>query len=516
MTHPCRHARKTPDKAAYIMGGSGHVVTYGELEARSNQCAHLLRSLGLKRGDSIALFMENVPAWFEVVWAAQRSGLFFTAISSRLTAPEVEYIVSDCGAKAVFVSQGLRKEVEALTPLLQGVAQCFVVDGEIPGCAGYAAARGGQPETPLADQSAGADMLYSSGTTGRPKGIKRLLPETAFDEMDTLSELLAGAYNINEETIYLSPAPLYHSAPLRFTMGVMQLGGTVVVMERFDPEEALRQIERYRVTASQWVPTMFIRMLKMPEEARGRHDLSSHQMAIHAAAPCPVEAKERMIGWWGPILHEYYAGTEGNGFCAISSEEWLAHKGSVGRALRGIVHICGEDGAELPVGAEGVIYFESENQFEYHNAPEKTKESRHSAHSDWSTLGDVGRLDEEGYLYLTDRKAFMIISGGVNIYPQEIEDVLIVHPAVGDVAVIGVPNEEFGEEVKAVVEPLDWSRSGEALGEELIAWCRERLSGVKCPRSVDFERKLPRHPTGKLYKRLLRDRYWTGRASRIV
>ncbi len=287
-------------------------------------------------------------------------------------------------------------------------------------------------------------------------------------------------------------------------------------MEHFDAEQALADIARYGITAGQFVPTMFVRMLKLPDAVRLAYDVSSLKSAIHAAAPCPVDVKRRMIAWWGPVIHEYYAGTEGNGFCYVGSADWLAHPGTVGKSLLGAVHVCDDEGNELATGEEGTIYFASQNQFHYHNDPKKTAESRHPLHPDWSTLGDVGRLDDEGFLYLTDRKAFMIISGGVNIYPQEAENLLVAHPKVVDVAVIGVPNEEFGEEVKAVVQPASWDEAGPALAEELIAYCRERLSPVKCPRSIDFERELPRHPTGKLYKRLIRDRYWGKRESRIV
>jgi acyl-CoA synthetase (AMP-forming)/AMP-acid ligase II len=295
-----------------------------------------------------------------------------------------------------------------------------------------------------------------------------------------------------------------------------RIGATVVVMEHFDAEAALAAIEKHKANISQWVPTMFVRMLKLPAEVRARYDVSSMRSAIHAAAPCPVEVKRQMIEWWGEVLHEYYAGTEGNGFCYISSRDWLAHPGSVGRSLLGPVHICDDEGNEVPNGEEGTIYFENENQFEYHNDPEKTASARHPMHPNWSTLGDVGRLDEDGFLYLTDRKAFMIISGGVNIYPQEAENLLITHPQVADVAVIGVPNEEFGEEVRAVVQPVRWEDAGPELAETLIAFCRQNLASIKCPRVVDFERELPRHPTGKLYKRLIRDRYWGKRNSRIV
>jgi acyl-coenzyme A synthetase/AMP-(fatty) acid ligase len=359
-------------------------------------------------------------------------------------------------------------------------------------------------------------MLYSSGTTGRPKGVRQPLSGLPIDAPSPLLGLVTMLYGIDRNSVYLTPAPLYHAAPLHYSMTAQRLGATVVVMEHFDAEAALHAIEKYKVTASQWVPTMFVRMLKMPDEQRLKYDVSSLKSAIHAAAPCPIEVKRKMIGWWGPVLHEYYAGTEGNGMCYVSSEEWLKRPGTVGKSLLSPLHICDDEGNELAVGEEGTIYFATAAQFTYHNDPKKTAESRHPKHPEWSTLGDVGRLDEEGYLYLTDRKAFMIISGGVNIYPQEAENILINHPRVADVAVIGVPNEDFGEEVKAVVQPLDWADATPEFADELIAWCRERISPIKSPRTIDFDPELPRHPTGKLYKRLIRDRYWANRESKIV
>jgi acyl-CoA synthetase (AMP-forming)/AMP-acid ligase II len=320
--------------------------------------------------------------------------------------------------------------------------------------------------------------------------------------------MMTTVWRMDEHAVYLSPAPMYHSAPLFYCMSTMRLGGTAIVMEQFDPKEAIACIEKYRVTHSQWVPTMFVRMLKLPAEVRAKYDVSSMKSAVHAAAPCPIDVKRKMIEWWGPVIHEYYAGTEGNGFCYVGSADWLSHPGTVGKSLLGPIHICADEGREVPVGEEGTIYFEGETLFSYHNDPKKTAESRHPAHPNWSTLGDVGKLDSEGFLYLTDRKAFMIISGGVNIYPQEAENLLVTHPKVHDVAVFGVPNDDFGEEVKAVVQPIDMAEAGPALAEELIAYCRQHLSPIKCPRSIDFEAELPRHPTGKLYKRLLKDEYW--------
>ena len=513
--HPTAIARNAPDKLAVIMAESGEKLTFGELDARSNQGAQLFRSLGMTVGEGIAIFMENNLRYLELCWAAQRAGLYFTCVSSRLTAGEIEYIVKDCGAKALIAGSTLARTALEVAPLIPGV-RLFMVGEAVAPYQGYEAAIAEMPSTPVADETAGAAMLYSSGTTGRPKGVRQPLSGQPIDAPNPLLGLVTMLYGIDASSIYLTPAPLYHAAPLHYSMTAQRLGATVVVMEHFDAEAALRTIERYNVTASQWVPTMFVRMLKMPEETRLKYDVSSLKCAIHAAAPCPIEVKRKMIEWWGPVLHEYYAGTEGNGMCYVSSEEWLKRPGTVGKSLLSPVHICDEQGNELSVGEEGIIYFASAAQFSYHNDAKKTAESRHPQHPEWSTLGDIGKLDADGYLYLTDRKAFMIISGGVNIYPQEAENILINHPKVADVAVIGVPNEDFGEEVKAVVQPLDWADAGPQLADELIGWCRERLSPIKCPRSIDFDPELPRHPTGKLYKRLIRDRYWGNRESRIV
>jgi acyl-CoA synthetase (AMP-forming)/AMP-acid ligase II len=512
--HPKIHAKTNPAKPAYIMASTGEVVTYGELDARSNRWAQFFRGAGLGIGSGIAIFMENNAQYLEIVWGAQRSGLYFTAISSRLTASEVAYIVSDCNAGVFITSNGLSAVALELVDLMPGVSQRLVVGGAIEGYQSFEDALAPYSSDPISDESQGTDMLYSSGTTGRPKGVKRALTGDPPEAPGSLSVLAKMLYDFSDQTVYLSPAPLYHAAPLRYCMTVHGFGGTVIVMEHFDAEQALKLIAQYKVTHSQWVPTMFVRLLKLPEDVRGRYDLSSHKVAIHAAAPCPVSVKEQMIAWWGPIIFEYYAGTEGNGFCAINSTEWLSHKGSVGRAMLGTIRIVGEHGDVLPANEPGTIYFEGGPQFQYHNDPGRTGDAYNT--KGWSTLGDVGQVDEEGYLYLTDRKAFMIISGGVNIYPQETENILIAHPAVADVAVIGVPNEDFGEEVKAVVQPVDMALAGPALAEELMAYCRKHLSPIKCPRSIDFDPELPRHATGKLYKRLVRDRYWGNRTSKIV
>ena len=512
--HPSVHADTTPDKPAFIMAGTGHTVTYRQLNDRSNQGAQLFRSLGLQVGDGVAIMMENHPIYYEVLWAAQRCGLRYTAISSRLTAGEVAYILEDSGAKAFIVSRAMAEVVvEAVKDA--PAMPLFMCDEAVAPFASFEAARAQHPATPVADETPGAAMLYSSGTTGRPKGVKRPLLGGPLVGADGLSEWAKSLYDMGPDTIYLSPAPLYHAAPIGWSMTVQRLGGTVVMMEKFDAEDCLRLIEQHRITHVQFVPTHFVRMLKLPEAVRGQYDTSSLEVVFHAAAPCPVPVKEQMIAWWGPIIHEYYAGTEGNGRTTIDSHEWLAHKGSVGRASAPVeVHICNDEGEPLPPRAEGMVYFSGGAAFEYHNAPEKTAEStnRHG----WTTLGDVGWLDEEGYLYLTDRKSFMIISGGVNIYPQELENLLITHPRVADAAVVGAPDEEMGEKVVAVIQPMDWADAGDDLRAELDAYCRKHLSGVKRPRVIDFMQELPRHPTGKLYKRLIRDAYWGKGGGTIV
>jgi long-chain acyl-CoA synthetase len=513
MGHPSVHALNDPSKPAIIMAGSGETISYAALDRRSNQAAHLYRALGLGHGDTIAICMDNRPEFFDLAWGAQRAGLVYVAVSSRLTASEIDYILADSGARALFASDYLGPILDELTAPVARYLAGAPREGWLP----LKAAMAVMPETPVADERAGTDMLYSSGTTGRPKGVRIPLPdETDIAESNALVRIAVMAFGFGESSIYLSPAPLYHAAPLRWCMSVHRLGGTVVVMEKFDPEAALAAIERYRITDSQWVPTHFVRMLKLPEAARRAHDLSSLKCAVHAAAPCPVPIKEAMIDWWGPVLKEYYAGTEGNGFTFISSEDWLTHKGSVGRALNATIHICDETGKELPIGGEGIVYFESASQFSYHNDPQKTAESRHPEHSDWSMLGDVGKVDGEGFLYLTDRKSFMIISGGVNIYPQEIENLLVSHPKVADAAVVGAPDDDLGEKVVAIVQPLVWSDAGDVLAEELRAYLQTSLSRLKMPRQIAFREELPRHQTGKLYKRLLRDEYWAGRDKKIA
>ena len=515
---PGVHAQQRPDHPAVLMAASGEVVTYRELEERSRRLARVWEAAGLEPGDHVALLVENQPRFFEVCWAAQRSGLYYTAINTHLTADEVAYIVEDCDARALVTTAAMLPVAGDLpTRLPDRVTSRLVMDGDLAGFGRYEEALEAVSGAPREGELEGHAMLYSSGTTGRPKGVRFPLEHKPLGEPGLAVEGFRLMYRIDEDTVYLSTAPCYHAAPLQFCMAVHRLGGTAVVMEHFDAEAALAAVEAHGVTHSQWVPTMFVRLFKLPAEVRERYDLSSQQVVLHAAAPCPVPVKEQLIDWWGPIVHEYYSSTEAIGATIISSEEWLAHKGSVGRPVGSAVHICDEDGRDLPVGEVGVVWFERPVQglqFEYHKDPEKTA----GAHDDrgWATNGDMGRVDEDGYLYLTDRRDFMIVSGGVNIYPQEAEDVLVTHPRVADAAVFGVPDPEMGEQVKAVVQALDPGDAGPRLAEELLAHCREHLAAYKCPRSIDFEAELPRHDTGKLYKRLLRDRYWGDQESRIV
>ena len=509
MTFPGAIAEERPDHPAVVMAGSGETVTYRELDERSNQLAQLWHERGLRRGDHIAIVLPNHVRYFDVVWAALRSGLYYTPVNWHLTAAEVAYMVGDCGARSVVTCAAMADQVAELDPEIP-----LVLDGDLAGWERYEDAVGEQPTTPLAEEPEGAGMFYSSGTTGRPKGILFPLPDRTVHEPHPILMYESPIAN-GPEAIYLSPAPLYHTAPVVTCSLAHRAGATTVVMERWDPEACLAAIERHAVTSVQFVPTMFVRLLKLPAEVRDRYDLSSLQLVTHAAAPCPVAVKQQMFEWLGPIIWEYYAGSENVGSTLIGPEEWLAHPGSVGRPRFCTVHVCDDDGNELPVGEIGNIWFDTPHAaFEYHGDAAKTAAAR--SPQGWYNLGDVGYLDGDGYLYLTDRQSFTIISGGVNIYPQEAEDVLVMHPAVADVAVIGVPDDDLGEEVKAVVQLLDHSQAGPAMEAELVAFCRGRLAAYKCPRSVDFDPALPRQDSGKLYKRLLKDRYWGARASRIV
>lgn len=509
MYHPNHFAQIDPTKPAIIMAASGQVVTYQQLDQRSNQIAHLLRNLGLKAGDHIALQVENRAEFFEIVWAAQRSGLVFTAVSTHLTAEETAYIADNSDSKVFITTQKLVHIADKVRREHTTQVQHFLLlDEAQEGFTALSELLKDCPVTPIADEEPGMMMLYSSGTTGRPKGVLPKQTATAIDELHPSWLALSQVYGFDQNAIYLSPAPLYHAAPLAWNMLVLRTGGTTVIMEHFNAEQSLAVIERYKVTHSQWVPIMFIRMLKLDEEIRTRYDTSSMRMAIHASAPCPVDTKQKMIDWWGPVINEYYAATEGAGITLIDSAQWLQHRGSVGLPINCKVHITSDDGTELAQGETGTIFFESlvEGDFHYYKDKAKTAEARHQ--QGWKTTGDLGYVDEDGYLYLTDRKAFMIISGGVNIYPQEVESALIQHDDVVDVAVFGIPNEEFGEEVKAVVQHragMNVDIDGEAM--KLLAYCREKISHIKCPRSIDFIEELPRLDNGKLYKKSLQQAY---------
>ncbi|MEO3787583.1 AMP-binding protein [Actinocorallia sp. B10E7] len=500
--HLSRLAEAHPDKPAVIVAATGEVVTYRELDGLSLRLARLLADRGLAFGDHVALLIDNISAYFVAAWACQRSGLYWTPVNHHLTVEEAAHIVRDCGARALIASgtPGVRaREVAAAVPGVQ--TRLISGGGEVPeGFEDLDEAIRACPAKEREGEREGYYMFYSSGTTGRPKGILPALTGEPFGTGLAIDHTLGGMFGFGGDTVYLCPAPLYHAAPTGWTLGTMRNGGTVVLMDRFDAGRALEYIERHRVTHAQFVPTMLLRMLKLPEEVRARHDLSSLRTVVHAAAPCPVEAKRRIIEWLGPIVWEFYSGSEGNCFFLIGPQDWLAHPGSVGRPAFGRVHILDDEGRELPAGEVGTVWFEDGPDFRYHNDPDKTA----GAHNErgWSTLGDVGRLDADGYLYLVDRRTDLILSGGVNIYPQEIENVLAVHPAVTDVAVVGAPDPELGRRVRAVVQPAD-PAAGPGLADELIAHCREHLAGYKCPRTIEFTDELPRTPTGKLLRRLL-------------
>jgi acyl-CoA synthetase (AMP-forming)/AMP-acid ligase II len=512
-------AERFPDKPALILAGRDVAMTFGQLEERSNRVAQALHAWGLRPGDAVAAVVGNEEHFFEVFWGAMRSGLYFTPVNWHLSGEEMRYVVEDCDARVLFAGARLGEAVGGLGGSLGNVERRLAIGGAIAGFDSYGDTIAAYPARRLEDEREGGTMVYSSGTTGRPKGVR---PTLRLEPAGTGSVVpgtqgFAMLFGFDENDRYLCPGPLYHAAPLQFSQIQHRLGATVVLMERFDPEQALACIDRHRVTTSQWVPTHFHRLLRLPEETKRKYDLTSLKIAVHAAAPCPIPVKEAMIEWWGPKIVEYYAGTEGGG-TLIRADEWLAHKGSVGRHWAGAqVHILDEKGEEItqPL-VDGAIYFEApadrSARFRYHKDDAKTASTYRG---DLFTLGDVGHLDADGYLYLTDRKSHMIISGGVNIYPQEVENCLAAHPAIEDVGVIGVPHEDMGEEVKAVVQLRAGFVAGTDLESEIIAYTRERIAHYKAPRSVDFVDRLPRMDNGKIYKRLLRERYWQDRRSRI-
>ncbi|MCK0129619.1 acyl-CoA synthetase [Erythrobacter sp. F6033] len=509
--HPITHAQNRPDHPAVIMAGSGKQMTFAELDAASNRFAQLLRTRGLGANDAFAVLLENRIEFFTLVWGSQRAGTMLVPISTRLTAPEISYILKDAEAKFLITSTAFDDVLDDIRTECPNIPMLVMDSGDADD---FQSLLDAQSCKPIDDQSAGLVMLYSSGTTGRPKGIRPAPPEDpdplAPNPLMGLAMMGAGM-PADGSMVYLSPAPLYHAAPIGWASTAHRLGGTVVVMEKFEPEAALQAIQDYKVTDSQWVPTHFVRFLKLDPAIRTKYDLSSHQRALHAAAPCPVPIKQEMIEWWGPIVNEYYAGSEGIGMTLVKSEDWLTHPGTVGKAIYGTLHVCGPDGEDVPAGQDGLIYFENALLPTYHNDPEKTREATHP--KGWMTLGDIGHVDEDGFLFLTDRKSHMIISGGVNIYPQEIENLLVTHDKVMDAAVIGASCPDLGEKVVAVVQPLDMADAGDAFEEELRDFLAPQLARIKMPKLFDFRPDLPREANGKLYKRELRDEYEAKAAS---
>jgi acyl-CoA synthetase (AMP-forming)/AMP-acid ligase II len=512
-----QHAIDHPDQPAIIMGATGQTASYGEFDARCNRVAQFLRAAGLQRGDHISVFMENSIRMLEIEGGAERVGLYYTLINTYLAPDEVAYIIANSRSRLLFSSAARQPVAAAAAAQCPGLERMLMTgSGVLPaGWESYQDVIADLPGDPVPDESLGAAMLYSSGTTGQPKGVLRDLPTNLPGDALPVMSFVSAMFGFRPGMTYLNPAPLYHSAPQASVSASLRIGATTVVMEHFDPEQWLALVERYRVTHCQMVPVMFTRLLRLPAEIRSRYDTSSLECIVHAAAPCPVHVKQAIISWLGPIVTEYYGATEANGFTFCDSAQWLAHPGTVGRPILGELLILDEDGAACPTGTDGTIWFRGATAFRYFRDPAKTADGR-SGDGAASTVGDVGHVDSDGYLYLTDRKSYMIISGGVNIYPQETENLLSSHPAVLDVAVIGVPNADLGEEVKAVVQLADPAAAGPGLAQELIDYSRARLAHFKCPRTVDFVDELPRYPTGKLYKRILRDAYWAGHQTPIV
>lgn len=506
LRHPGYHAERSPERIAVVIAETGASLTYRALDAFANRLARLYQSLGLQYGDHVAYQLENRVECPALQWGAHYAGLYYTFLSTRLTPAESAYIVADCDAKLlVLTAKCATPELLAAISRLPSAPRVFILDTQLPGTESLKAALQQHSPAALENPREGSEMLYSSGTTGRPKGVKPQLTGLPLGSTEVIAQQLEKAFAVNEHSVYLSPAPYYHAAPLKWVRGVHVLGGTAILMEKFDAEAALATIDDYQVTHSQWVPTMFHRLLNLPDDIRSKYTLSSQQVAVHAAAPCPIPTKQAMLDWWGPILYEYYGSTEQIGMTMANSDDWLKHPGTVGRAIYGRLHILGEDGQELPAGEDGLVYFSESLPFTYHKDPAKTAEAYND--KGWASVGDIGHLDADGYLYLTDRKSNMIISGGVNVYPQETENVLLSHPLVLDAAVIGIPDSDLGESVHAVVQLHDHSQASNVLATLLSQFCRGQLSSIKCPRSIEFRKDLPREPTGKLLKRLLRDEY---------
>lgn len=501
---PGVHALRNPEKLAVIMADTDVTLSYGQLDAFANRLGRLYQWLGLKTGDHVAYCLENRVECPAVQWGAHYAGLYYTFLSTRLTVGEAAYILEDCEAQVVIVSAATAPMMLEAVERLPCPPRVYSID-PIPGIELLETAASAFDPSPILGTQEGSEMLYSSGTTGRPKGVKPALSGQPLGSTAVIAGLMQRGFGVAADSVYFSPMPYYHAAPMKWGQGVTVLGGTLVMLEKFDAETSLRTIAKYRATHSQWVPTMFHRLLGLSEEVKRRYDTSCQKVAIHAAAPCPVPVKHAMINWWGAIIAEYYSCTETIGMTLVDSPSWLSRPGTVGRPLLGQPHIVGEDGQELPVGQDGLVYFSDGPRFSYHKDEAKTREAYND--KGWATVGDIGHLDADGFLYLTDRQSHMIISGGVNVYPQEAENVLSTHPDVFDVAVIGTPHVDLGEEVRAIVQLEVGVQPSAALAQTLIAFCREQLSPIKCPRAVDFRDELPRLPTGKLLKRLLREEY---------
>ncbi len=514
--HPRHHARHHPERPALILADRSVSISYRQLVENADRASRLFERLGLMEGDTIAILLENHLRYAELCWAAKNSGITYACISSQSSVDDAAYIVDNCDARLLITSAALAAVALAVADRRAPSLHCLMLDGASGPFLSYEVELARMPATPLGGRRRGPSMLYSSGTTGRPKGVRTPLPDDPPEVPPRRLAMLRERYRLDDETVLVCPGPFYHASPGRFMMSVQRCGGTFVGFAKFDAQAALAAIERYRATHGLFVPTMFIRMLKLDAPTRERYDFSSLRCVLHLAAPCPIPVKEQMIAWWGPIIEEMYGGTEAVGHTLISSAEWLAHKGSVGKPAPGCsIRILDEQGKEVAPLTPGQITMSNGHRFEYYKDAEKTRDAINE--EGWGTLGDIGYLDEEGFLYLTDRKSHMIVSGGVNVYPQEAENLLYSHPAIADVAVIGVPNDDFGEEVKAVVQPKRFPvEDAPALAADIIAYCRARLSPIKCPRTVDFVEELPRNEAGKLVKRLVKERYWAGRPTRLI
>ena len=500
-----------PDLTA-VVEPDGTMITYGELTERADRYARGLRALGLATGDSLVVALPNCADLVALYFAAFETGLYIVPVNWHLVGAEIAYILGDCGAGA-FVAH--ERFADAALSAVGGIPEerRFAV-GSVPGFRPLADLDDGGTGRPD-NRTQGAPMVYTSGTSGRPKGVRRALTGADPDEVPPVTLWFFGLFGLApfDGHVHLCGSPLYHTAVLNFVAISLQLGHPVVLMDHWDPEEMLRLIERHKVTHSHMVPTQFRRLLALPAEVRDRHDMSSLRNMIHGAAPCPHEVKRRMLDWWGPVVTEYYAASEGGG-ALITAKEWLERPGSVGRAWPGSeLKVLDEDGSEVPTGQTGLVYMRmGASRFDYHKDAEKTRKA-------WAgsmfTVGDIGYLDSDGYLFLCDRSSDLIITGGVNVYPAEIESELACHPKVGDVAVFGIPHDEWGEEIKAVVQPADGVTPGPDLTAEILSYAAGRLAKFKLPRSIDYVAELPRDPNGKLYKRRLRDPYWEGRERAI-